>query len=101
MWITPLVSTATSGCRPPLGTRASDTGERGPVAAKTEKARKDKHSTRLVIVHSLYLFRLKEATRMKLFLIASLAAIFAAAAPAARTFDVHLIDVEGGKALLT
>src|SRR6185295_932232 len=37
---------------------------------------------------------------MKFFLIASLAALFAAAAPAARTLDVYLIDVEGGKALL-
>src|SRR4051812_31282869 len=37
---------------------------------------------------------------MKLILIASLAA-FCAATPAAKTLDVYLIDVEGGKALLT
>jgi competence protein ComEC len=32
--------------------------------------------------------------------VVALAALFAAAAPAARTLDVYLIDVEGGKALL-
>src|SRR4051794_36610333 len=38
---------------------------------------------------------------MKLILIASLAAFCAAATSAAKTLDVYLIDVEGGKALLT
>src|SRR5204863_9471465 len=37
--------------------------------------------------------------QMRLFLIASLATLFAAIAPAAK-MDVHLIDVEGGKSLL-
>src|SRR6266513_1280891 len=98
MWMTPFGSITTCGCRPPLGTRTSDTGERGPVAAKAEKARKDKHSMRLAIVHSLYYVN---SGCMKLFLITSRVALFAAVAPAARTLDVYLIDVEGGKALLT